>query len=67
MKSEKNYIVAWCLKDEHFTDLYGHYTDFYERFTGENAYANAQEEYDRVLKEPNLYTASLSIELESTD
>lgn len=65
--TEHNYVVAWCLEDEGYAEGYGTYSDAYERFVGEGAYQDALEQYNRVKQLDNLHTASLTLELKTTD
>jgi uncharacterized protein (DUF608 family) len=65
--TEHNYLVAWCLQDEDDIRGYGHYEDAYERFTGKDAYQDALTQYNRVKQLDNLHTASLTLELKTTD
>ena len=55
----KEYIVTWTVKNED----YG-YTDDWERF---ESHEEAKLLYDEMLRDDNLYTASLAETLESTE
>ena len=68
--TEHNYVVAWCLLTSDPSTAwqgYGHYEDAYERFTGKGAYQDALTQYNRVNQLDNLHTASLTLELKTTD
>jgi len=60
----KEYIVAWVMKDEGFADGYGSYTDDWEAF---QSYEEAKLLYDEMLRDDNLYTATLAETLQSTE
>jgi len=56
--------VAWVMKDEGFADGHGTYTDDWEAF---QSYEEAKLLYDEMLRDENLYTATLAETLQSTE
>ena len=61
---QKGYIVAWTLKDKGFVDGYGTFTDDWERFDN---YEDAKLLYDEILRDTQLFTATLAETLNSTE
>jgi hypothetical protein len=60
----QTYLVVYCLFDGHNTDGEESKTDHYEAFEDE---ASAKERYEDILELYDLYSASITVVIESTD